>query len=157
MSPSLNSMDPRAGYNDECYPGSTQSSLNNSPQSSSSYRISPSSYRFHDYTDSGLLLCTATYDYEGNGEDELTLRRGEIVEVLSKDSKISGDEGWWTGKIGQRVGIFPANFVAEENELELSHALSAIKPTEIDFDKLTLEEVIGAGGFGKVYRVVYNG
>lgn len=157
MSPSLTSMDPRPGCNDEFYPGSTQSSLNNSPQSSYSYRTSPSSCRFHDYHDSGLLLCTATYDYEGNGEDELTLRRGEIVEVLSKDSKISGDEGWWTGKIGQRVGIFPANFVAEENELELSTALITIKPTEIDFVNLKLEEVIGAGGFGKVYRGVYNG
>ncbi|CAH2241603.1 jg3937 [Pararge aegeria aegeria] len=55
-----------------------------------------------------LALFTAVYDYVAQGEDELSLRRGEIVEVLSKDSTISGDEGWWTGKIGDRVGIFPA-------------------------------------------------
>lgn len=35
----------------------------------------------------------AMYDYDAQGEDELSLRRGEIVEVLSKDAKISGDEG----------------------------------------------------------------
>jgi len=48
-------------------------------------------------------LWTALYDYEAQGEDELTLRRGEIVVVLSTDSEVSGDVGWWTGKIGDKV------------------------------------------------------
>lgn len=157
MSPSLTSMDhSNTAYDEDYYAGSPQSSINNSPQSSYVIRTSPS-YRFPDYHDPSLLLCTATYDYEGNGDDELSLRRGEIVEVLSKDSKISGDEGWWTGKIGARVGIFPANFVAEENELDVSTALNKIFPTEIDYDDLNLKEIIGAGGFGKVYRGIYHG
>ncbi|XP_073980881.1 mitogen-activated protein kinase kinase kinase slipper isoform X2 [Rhodnius prolixus] len=154
MPPSLTSMDhSRPGYNDDIYGRSTNNLLSNSPQSSYSFRSS-SNYRSHEGQFPGLLLCTATYDYQSNGEDELTLRRGEIVEVLSKDSKISGDEGWWTGKIGSRVGIFPANFVAEESEL--SSAFSQIQPPEIDFKELQLEEVIGAGGFGKVYRGIWQ-
>lgn len=48
-------------------------------------------------------LCTALFDYDAQGEDELTLRKGQIVAVLSKDAKISGDDGWWTGKIGDKV------------------------------------------------------
>lgn len=48
-------------------------------------------------------LWTALYDYEAQGEDELTLRRGQIVVVLSTDSEVSGDVGWWTGKIGDKV------------------------------------------------------
>lgn len=48
-------------------------------------------------------LRTALYDYDAQGEDELSLRKGQIVEVLSEDAKISGDEGWWTGKIGDKV------------------------------------------------------
>jgi len=48
-------------------------------------------------------LWTALYDYDAQGEDELTLRRGEIVVVLSTDSEVSGDVGWWTGKIGDKV------------------------------------------------------
>lgn len=52
---------------------------------------------------------TAMYDYEAQGEDELSLSRGELVEVLSKDAKISGDEGWWTGKIGNRQVTFNYN------------------------------------------------
>ncbi|XP_034531379.1 mitogen-activated protein kinase kinase kinase 9 [Notolabrus celidotus] len=54
---------------------------------------------------------TAVFDYEATAEDELSLRRGDLVEVLSKDSLVSGDEGWWTGMIADRVGIFPSNYV----------------------------------------------
>ncbi|KAF8773059.1 Mitogen-activated protein kinase kinase kinase like protein [Argiope bruennichi] len=91
---------------------------------------------------------TAVYDYEASGDDELSLRRGEKVEVLSKDSKISGDEGWWTGKIGDKVGIFPSNFVSQRD---------VNQPFEIPFSELELEEVIGVGGFGKVYRGFWRG
>lgn len=96
-----------------------------------------------------LALFTAVFDYVAQGEDELSLRRGEIVEVLSKDANISGDEGWWTGKIGDRVGIFPAEYVTEEDPL-------AVEPPRVSFSELKLEEVIGVGGFGKVYRGYWN-
>lgn len=57
-------------------------------------------------------LWTAVFEYEACGEDELSLRPGDVVQVLSRDSHVSGDEGWWTGKIDQRVGIFPSNYVS---------------------------------------------
>uniref|UniRef100_A0A7N8WWW3 Mitogen-activated protein kinase kinase kinase n=1 Tax=Mastacembelus armatus TaxID=205130 RepID=A0A7N8WWW3_9TELE len=88
---------------------------------------------------------TAVFDYEATADDELSLRRGDVVEVLSKDSLVSGDEGWWTGMIADRVGIFPSNYVSKGKVLE------------IDFSELTLEEIIGVGGFGKVYRAVWRG
>lgn len=62
-------------------------------------------------SDSALPYWTAVFEYEAAGEDELTLRLGDVVEVLSKDSQVSGDEGWWTGQLNQRVGIFPSNYV----------------------------------------------
>lgn len=58
---------------------------------------------------------TAVFDYEATADDELSLRRGDLVEVLSKDSLVSGDEGWWTGMIADRVGIFPCNYVSKGN------------------------------------------
>jgi len=77
--------------------------------------------------------------------------------VLSTDAKISGDEGWWTGKLGDKVGIFPANFVTENNILEnVTTVVGNAHITEIDFGELELEEVIGVGGFGKVYRGYWN-
>lgn len=104
-----------------------------------------------------LTLRTALYDYSAQGEDELSLQRGQIVEVLSTDSKISGDEGWWTGKIGDKVGIFPANFVAEDDPIDqVNSVIGDIHPVEISFSELELEEVIGVGGFGKVYRGIWK-
>lgn len=110
-----------------------------------------------DDSGKGTLFYTALYDYEAQGEDELSLHCGETVQVLSTDTKISGDEGWWTGKIGDKVGIFPANFVAEVAESSaLSNIIQDIQPKEIDFSELALEEVIGVGGFGKVYRGLWK-
>lgn len=100
-------------------------------------------------------LWTAAYDYEASGEDELSLRRGDVVEVLSKDAAISGDEGWWTGKINHRVGIFPSNYVTYQPAIY--HPVGVAErvpssPVQIPFIELVLEEIIGVGGFGKVYR-----
>ncbi|XP_014065905.2 mitogen-activated protein kinase kinase kinase 21 isoform X2 [Salmo salar] len=104
-------------------------------------------------------LWTAVFDYGSTGEDELSLRRGDVVEVLSKDAAISGDEGWWTGKINHRVGIFPANYVTYQPAIYRLPDGSTVgvrerpsTPIQIDFSELVLEEIIGVGGFGKVYR-----
>uniref|UniRef100_A0A3Q3WMY5 Mitogen-activated protein kinase kinase kinase n=1 Tax=Mola mola TaxID=94237 RepID=A0A3Q3WMY5_MOLML len=106
-------------------------------------------------------LWTAAYDYEASGEDELSLRRGDVVEVLSKDAAISGDEGWWTGKINHRVGIFPSNYVTYQPSIyRLPNTSGSVgvaervpgSPVQIPFSELVLEEIIGVGGFGKVYR-----
>ncbi|KAK0163477.1 hypothetical protein PV327_007152 [Microctonus hyperodae] len=121
-----------------------------SQQTSPSHATHSSS---HSRQDNSATIFTALYDYIAQGEDELSLQRGEAVEVLSKDCKISGDEGWWTGKLRGKVGIFPANFVAETERIDrVSSVIDKVQPIEIDFHELQLEEVIGVGGFGKVYR-----
>ncbi|MXQ91448.1 hypothetical protein E5288_WYG004657 [Bos mutus] len=112
-----------------------------------------------------LPYWTAVFEYEAAGEDELTLRLGDVVEVLSKDSQVSGDEGWWTGQLNQRVGIFPSNYVTPRSAFssrcqpggEDPSCYPPIQLLEIDFAELTLEEIIGIGGFGKVYRAFWIG
>ncbi|XP_061749826.1 mitogen-activated protein kinase kinase kinase 9-like [Nerophis ophidion] len=99
---------------------------------------------------------TAVFDYEATAEDELSLRRGDLVEVLSKDSLVSGDEGWWTGVLEDRVGIFPGNYVSRKVPEDMQQVPPLHLP-EIDFSELTMEEIIGVGGFGKVYRAVWRG
>ena len=104
---------------------------------------------------------TAIYDYTGNGDDELTLHQGQKVQVLSTDFQISGDEGWWTGKIGEKVGVFPANFVRPFNALaspspvpgqDQENRDDPFGMNYIKSSELSLKEVIGIGGFGKVHR-----
>ncbi|KAG5857854.1 hypothetical protein ANANG_G00023820 [Anguilla anguilla] len=111
---------------------------------------------------------TAVFDYDANADDELSLRKGDLVEVLSKDSLVSGDEGWWTGMIEDRVGIFPSNYVSSGNAISekirdktgedyADYPVPSLHLLEIDFSELTLEEIIGVGGFGKVYRALWRG
>ncbi|XP_005146096.4 mitogen-activated protein kinase kinase kinase 21 isoform X2 [Melopsittacus undulatus] len=109
-------------------------------------------------------LWTALYDYEASGEDELSLRRGDVVEVLSQDAAVSGDDGWWAGKIRHRLGIFPANYVTQQpcgGAAATGSSVGQRDPpgslTEIDFQHLELQEIIGVGGFGKVYRATWRG
>lgn len=94
---------------------------------------------------------TAVFDYEASGEEELSLRRGDRVAVLSRDARVSGDEGWWAGRLEGRVGVFPSSYVA-------AGAPPPPPPPEaIAFAELRLEELIGAGGFGRVYRGLWRG
>lgn len=99
---------------------------------------------------------TAVFDYEAAGEEELTLRRGDRVQVLSRDCAVSGDEGWWTGRLASgRVGVFPSNYVAPRAPAAPPAGLPL--PREIPFHELRLQEIIGVGGFGKVYRALWRG
>ncbi|CAM5121833.1 unnamed protein product [Eretmochelys imbricata] len=115
----------------------------------------------------GGPLWTAVFEYEACGDDELSLRPGDVVQVLSRDALVSGDEGWWTGRIDQRVGIFPSNYVSSSAHSRRQGGAQELRPhyppppaihlLEIDFSELSLEEIIGIGGFGKVYRAVWEG
>ncbi|XP_010612835.1 mitogen-activated protein kinase kinase kinase 10 [Fukomys damarensis] len=97
---------------------------------------------------------TAVFDYEAVGDEELTLRRGDRVQVLSQDCAVSGDEGWWTGQLPSgRVGVFPSNYVAPAAP---AAPAGLALPQEIPFHELQLEEIIGVGGFGKVYRALWR-
>ncbi|XP_039706270.1 mitogen-activated protein kinase kinase kinase 21 isoform X2 [Pteropus medius] len=106
----------------------------------------------------GAGLWAALYDYEARGEDELSLRRGQLVEVLSQDAAVSGDEGWWAGQVQRRLGIFPANYVAPCGPpARPPPPPRPGSPVHVDFELLELKELIGAGGFGQVYRATWQG
>ncbi|XP_045690765.1 GRB2-related adapter protein 2 [Phyllostomus hastatus] len=49
----------------------------------------------------------ALYDFEALEEDELGFRSGEVIEVLD-----SSNLYWWTGRLHNQLGLFPANYVA---------------------------------------------
>ena len=48
------------------------------------------------------------HPYQAIDQDELSLTKGEIITILSKNT---ADKGWWKGDIDGKVGIFPDNFV----------------------------------------------
>ena len=48
------------------------------------------------------------FPYAGLNSDELTLRVGQVVTIISKEVD---DTGWWKGEVDGAVGVFPENFV----------------------------------------------
>ncbi|XP_026769937.3 SH3 domain-containing protein 21 isoform X1 [Pangasianodon hypophthalmus] len=52
--------------------------------------------------------CQVMFDYTANAEDELDLKKGDIVTIINK---VNDDEGWWEGEVNGRRGFFPDNFV----------------------------------------------
>ncbi|KYO30202.1 SH3 domain-containing kinase-binding protein 1 isoform X6 [Alligator mississippiensis] len=52
--------------------------------------------------------CKVIFPYEAQNDDELTIKEGDIVMLLSKDCI---DVGWWEGELNGRRGVFPDNFV----------------------------------------------
>jgi len=64
-----------------------------------------------------LQSALAMFDYKSQANDELDLKEGDVVEIVSKDAS-----GWWTGRLRGKQGLFPGNYVKEQ----------ASGPTKID-------------------------
>ena len=48
----------------------------------------------------------ALYDFDREREEDLEFSRGDLIEVLEKS-----ESGWWIGRLGDKIGTFPFNFV----------------------------------------------
>nr|XP_046228586.1 CD2-associated protein isoform X2 [Scatophagus argus] len=59
--------------------------------------------------------CKVTFTFKATNEDELSLKEGDIIHILTKDT---GEPGWWRGEIGGKEGVFPDNFVVMHSEAE---------------------------------------
>uniref|UniRef100_H2XJI6 SH3 domain-containing protein n=2 Tax=Ciona intestinalis TaxID=7719 RepID=H2XJI6_CIOIN len=46
------------------------------------------------------------YSYDAQDTDEISFTEGDIIEILKEDAS-----GWWSGRIGNREGLFPGNYV----------------------------------------------
>jgi hypothetical protein len=54
-----------------------------------------------------VFTVKALFDFKPQEENELEFKKGEIIEVVEKD-----DANWWRGRLGDREGLFPANYVS---------------------------------------------
>ncbi len=58
----------------------------------------------------------ALFDFEPRDSQELSLTKGDIIQVVSSESDVGA--GWWVGKKTLHdgtslVGVFPANYTAD--------------------------------------------
>ncbi|XP_022247722.1 SH3 domain-containing kinase-binding protein 1-like isoform X2 [Limulus polyphemus] len=74
-------------------------------------RYSSSSVSYaHKSTASKRHRARVLYSYTPVNDDELQLEVNDIIEVLDEV-----EEGWWKGILKGSVGVFPSNFVVEED------------------------------------------
>lgn len=53
-------------------------------------------------------LCKVLFPYTPANDDELELREGELIAILSRELP---DKGWLKGELRGKIGVFPDNFV----------------------------------------------
>ncbi|KAF8640559.1 hypothetical protein AX17_000221 [Amanita inopinata Kibby_2008] len=56
----------------------------------------------------GVARAIALYNFRAIEPGDLSFSRGEFITITQMSDKT---DDWWTGKVGDRNGIFPANFV----------------------------------------------
>ena len=56
------------------------------------------------------MKMVAAFDFEPQEEDELRLRKGDIITVIDKN-----DQNWWRGTCNGMEGLFPVPYVKELN------------------------------------------
>uniref|UniRef100_A0A8B9YRQ4 CD2 associated protein n=1 Tax=Bos mutus grunniens TaxID=30521 RepID=A0A8B9YRQ4_BOSMU len=52
--------------------------------------------------------CKVLFEYIPQNEDELELKVGDIIDISEEV-----EEGWWSGTLNNKLGLFPSNFVKE--------------------------------------------
>uniref|UniRef100_A0A8C4L479 CD2-associated protein n=1 Tax=Equus asinus asinus TaxID=83772 RepID=A0A8C4L479_EQUAS len=52
--------------------------------------------------------CKVLFEYIPQNEDELELKVGDIIDINEEV-----EEGWWSGTLNNKLGLFPSNFVQE--------------------------------------------
>ncbi|XP_028413322.1 growth factor receptor-bound protein 2-like [Dendronephthya gigantea] len=54
-----------------------------------------------------VFTVKALFDFKPQEENELEFKKGQIIQVVEKD-----DANWWRGRLENREGLFPSNYVA---------------------------------------------
>uniref|UniRef100_A0A0K2SY41 Uncharacterized protein n=1 Tax=Lepeophtheirus salmonis TaxID=72036 RepID=A0A0K2SY41_LEPSM len=80
------------------------------------------------------IRCVALYPYNSEELGDLTFDQGDIIYLVSQA------EDWWTGRIGDRTGVFPFNYVEIIQDSTLKNDTSTIVNNTNDVQELPVKE-----------------
>uniref|UniRef100_A0A8C2FG65 Osteoclast-stimulating factor 1 n=1 Tax=Cyprinus carpio TaxID=7962 RepID=A0A8C2FG65_CYPCA len=64
-------------------------------------------------TETKKRQCKVLFEYVPQNEDELELKVGDIIDITEEV-----EDGWWSGSMNGKSGLFPSNFVKEIESAE---------------------------------------
>jgi len=74
-----------------------------------------------------------TLDYEAQDQDKLSLKVDDIFDILGEE-----EQGWWKGKLGNKIDVFPSNFVELIDEKDVVQAKDTSVETQSEHPGLLL-------------------
>ncbi|XP_069706896.1 CD2-associated protein isoform X2 [Phaenicophaeus curvirostris] len=72
--------------------------------------------------------CKVLFEYIPQNEDELELKLGDVIDINEEV-----EEGWWSGTLNGKAGLFPSNFVKELELTDDGEAQDSLDDTESVF------------------------
>ncbi|KAL6054994.1 Intersectin 1 (SH3 domain protein), partial [Balamuthia mandrillaris] len=63
-------------------------------------------YDYYEEGNEGAYAAVALYDFVAENENELSFKKGDVINLLECEE----EEEWWRGEIDGREGIFPASY-----------------------------------------------
>ncbi|CAG8494095.1 12121_t:CDS:2 [Dentiscutata heterogama] len=80
-----------------------------------------------------LEFCRALYDFKGESSMELSLKRGDIIAILSKNDMFGQPSQWWRGRLRNgEQGMFPSNYVEIINKGGGSEVTESVEELKIN-------------------------
>ncbi|KAL2306945.1 hypothetical protein Nmel_004894, partial [Mimus melanotis] len=76
--------------------------------------------------------CKVLFEYIPQNEDELELKLGDVIDIIDEV-----EEGWWSGILNGKAGMFPSNFVKELESVDDGETQDALDDTEPVFNSPT--------------------
>jgi len=92
-----------------------------------------------------VTVVKAIYPYTAQRKDELTFEEGDLLYITDK----SDTSGWWKGSVGNKTGLIPSNYVAENTETIDNPLHEAAKRGNIDFLNECLRNKVSVNSLDK--------